>query len=377
MRIALICNEYPPRQHGGIGTFVCSVAPALAAAGHDVEVVELGGRAGVEDRGGIRVRTVPSAGRFKGAWLIDRWRLKFACERGGYDIVETPDFEGWLPWGLGGPVVVSRLHLSSSARCIADGVRPRRALVWRERSTLRRSDGWIAVSGASLASVGQTFPGLAPRPYRKVFCPLNVEAAGPGCAEIDGPFLLFAGYVARSKGADRLARVVRPVLEAYPTLRLVLAGRVLDADGEVEGMRKVVCRELGPAAASRCDFLGFVERARLHSLMRRAVAFVFPSRLETFGLVAGEAMMLGCPVVLPREPPFTEYVRDEETGLLCLGDAEWSAAVLRLVADEHLRIRLGRAGKLAAESDFSLETCVRETTQFYEQLLGAKRRLGK
>jgi glycogen synthase len=40
MKIGFFCNEYPPRPHGGIGTFVHTLAPALAQAGHAVTVVE-------------------------------------------------------------------------------------------------------------------------------------------------------------------------------------------------------------------------------------------------------------------------------------------------------------------------------------------------
>lgn len=372
MRVAFICNEYPPRPHGGIGTFVRTLAPALIERGLSVDVVELGEAPGVAERCGVRVVTVGMGRRHKGAWILDRWRLKRYLERACYDAVEAPDFEGLVPWGLTNTALVSRLHLSSSARCIAEGVTPRRTLRWRERATLSKSDGWIAVSQASLRSTELTFPGIATPQCRTIFCPLHVEPENDTCPRVPSPFLLFAGYVSRSKGADRLARVVRPVLEEHPSLRLVYAGTITDAGGVRRGMREVVLGALGPVAAERCDLLGFVERSSLHGMMRQALALVFPSPLETFGLVAGEAMMVGCPVLLPREPPFTEYVRDEETGLLCDDDASWTHAVRRIVRDGHLRERLGQAGQRAATARFSVARCAADTIEFYRHLLLAR-----
>ena len=39
MKIVFVCNEYPPRPHGGIGTFVHTIARALLQKGHQVTVV--------------------------------------------------------------------------------------------------------------------------------------------------------------------------------------------------------------------------------------------------------------------------------------------------------------------------------------------------
>src|SRR4051794_25128468 len=42
MKIGLICMESPPLPHGGIGTFAGTYARALATAGREVTVIEMG-----------------------------------------------------------------------------------------------------------------------------------------------------------------------------------------------------------------------------------------------------------------------------------------------------------------------------------------------
>lgn len=56
-----------------------------------------------------------------------------------------------------------------------------------------------------------------------------------------------------------------------------------------------------PAEMSRkITFLGQVEHGRIIDYLRQAVFCVFPSRWEAYGIVCLEAMMMGCPVLIPR-----------------------------------------------------------------------------
>lgn len=54
----------------------------------------------------------------------------------------------------------------------------------------------------------------------------------------------------------------------------------------------------------------------VHSLYARSDVLLFPSHMDTYGVVVGEAMGHGLPVVAPRHLALTELVRDEESGLL-------------------------------------------------------------
>lgn len=376
MRVFFVCNEYPPRQHGGIGSFLGALCPVLVRRDVDVTVVQFGLDSGETWREGVRVVQVPLSVKFPGSWLIDRMRLRDALLRMSkpLDVVEVHDFEGYLPFGLKHRLVVARLQLSSTARTLMDGHKPRLSVRWRERRTLAAADAWIGVSRYAVINTNRTFPRLTGKPTRIVYNPSVVEVT-----TVEVPrerFVLFAGYVSRSKGADRLARVMKPVMERLPDVRLVFAGRVLPYDA-TRDTREAVTSELGLELSKRCEFLGFVSRAELHQLMARAACFGFPSTLEMFPLVVGEAMLQGCPVVLPAEPPFDEYVRDPSTGILCSTDAEWSAALERLLIDREFAQQIGRSGRQFVLDSFSIERCANETLAFYEHLLTQRRGGGR
>src|SRR5256884_6130056 len=65
VRIALVSREFPPtRQAGGIATYTEKTARALAAAGHDVEVITEAHPEAPSDEmhGSLRVRRLPDPG---------------------------------------------------------------------------------------------------------------------------------------------------------------------------------------------------------------------------------------------------------------------------------------------------------------------------
>ncbi len=142
MRIALLCNEYPPAPHGGIGTFVKTFAHGLVDAGHHLTVVGMGEEdARWQDRSVSVI--VLSSSRLRGmAWLLNRRKLtkflEYQAKAEAFDLVEVPDFQGWLPFGLHSCPAVVRLHLSytSIARQQRSWVRP--TLSWCEKQTLRK-----------------------------------------------------------------------------------------------------------------------------------------------------------------------------------------------------------------------------------------------
>jgi glycosyltransferase involved in cell wall biosynthesis len=82
-----------------------------------------------------------------------------------------------------------------------------------------------------------------------------------------------------------------------------------------------------------------------------------------------EAMAAGVPVIVPRRPPFTEYVPERAAAFT---DAESSLdiarALLELYRDAELRARLGAAGPSVA-SAFSWERSAREHARIYERAL--------
>ena len=147
------------------------------------------------------------------------------------------------------------------------------------------------------------------------------------------PFVLFLGQAQPHKNADLVWRIA-PELDAQG-LDVYVAGN-LDADA--------VAR-LAPAVPGNIRLLGRVTDDDLAKLMASAACFLFPSRIEGFGLPAVEAMARGCPVVASSAPCMPEVCADGALFAAPDDAGQWLAQVMRIVRDPALRSDLIRAGR--------------------------------
>jgi glycosyltransferase involved in cell wall biosynthesis len=79
-------------------------------------------------------------------------------------------------------------------------------------------------------------------------------------------------------------------------------------------------------------------------------------------------MSAGIPVVASRVGGLPEAVVDGETGLLVDDDGE--AAITRLLGDEQLAARLGRAGRERYRAMFTVDRMVEATLAVYREVVG-------
>ncbi len=108
---------------------------------------------------------------------------------------------------------------------------------------------------------------------------------------IQKPFLLYVGSLYPHKNATLLLKMLQE-WPAAPQLVVVAARSVFRDRFWQEAQRMGV--------AKKVLLVGFVEDNVLAELYRQALALVFPSRLEGFGLPGLEAMARGCPVIAAR-----------------------------------------------------------------------------
>jgi L-malate glycosyltransferase len=164
------------------------------------------------------------------------------------------------------------------------------------------------------------------------------------------------------KRVTDLVGAVAQVGTRHPEVHLVVVGSGPD-------------RELMEEAARRSGYGGHI-----HFVGRHVPAddyygifdvFALASSREAFGLVAAEAMRAGLPVVATAVGGLGEIVLDGETGSLVppSAPAQLAAALERLVADAALRRRMGEAGRVRADQDYSVERYVSDVEQLYRDVL--------
>ena len=149
------------------------------------------------------------------------------------------------------------------------------------------------------------------------------------------PYFLFLGNIEPRKNLLML-------LKAFSQANLDQTELVLA--GQKAWLWKDIVRSLGALRLeSRVRLLDYVPDEDLPALMQSALAFVYPSRMEGFGLPVLEAMASGTAVVVSRIEPLTSLVGD--AGWIADVDNvdQWRSALEEAWRDEEKRRGPGRA----------------------------------
>ncbi|HMO58105.1 MAG TPA: glycosyltransferase family 1 protein [Roseiflexaceae bacterium] len=168
------------------------------------------------------------------------------------------------------------------------------------------------------------------------------------------PYLLYVGTVQPRKNLLRLIEALALVGRNRPTPRLLIAGR----RGWLAAPIEHHAANLG--IADRVVFTGYVADDDLPALYAGALAFLFPSLYEGFGMPVLEAMASGTPVLTARSSALPEVAGDAAL-LVDPHDTTAIAEGIRMLLDEPaLRQALRQAGRARA-AQFTWEACAAAT----------------
>jgi len=171
----------------------------------------------------------------------------------------------------------------------------------------------------------------------------------------DAPVVGIVSRLFKWKGHAQLVQAMATVRQSLPEARLVIVGeddpRADPGSGSFREQLEAQAAQLG--LADRVSFTGF--RTDVARLMASFDVFAHPSWEEPFGMVFLEAGAMERPVVCWASGGAPEVIVDGETGLLVeRGSISGLAnALVSLLRDPALRVRMGKAGRLRAETVFS------------------------
>jgi len=225
-------------------------------------------------------------------------------------------------------------------------------LLWRRLAYDRAAERATVVVTDSEFSKRQICETLSVTPERVVVAHLAVDhrAYAPDPSPLDEEvaarlklpdrFLLYPAGFWPHKNHRRLIEAFARVGER--TVALLFTGTATPLLGELTALAE----RLG--VGERVRYLGFVADRDLPSLYRRALAVVFPSLYEGFGLPPLEAMACGTPVAASKAGSLGEVLGRAALELDPEDPAQMATALERLVGDERLRAELAEAGRARA-----------------------------
>jgi glycogen synthase len=233
------------------------------------------------------------------------------------------------------------------------------------RAAVRRASAVTGCSQFVLHDAEERF-GLPPEKAQVVFNGVELAEVEPEPVSVPfARFVLGLGRVVRKKGFDLLLEAFCGVRQRFPDVGLVIAG-----DGPERSHLEEHARRLGLEAGVHLP--GALDRRQVAWAMATADAFVMPSRVEPFGIVALEAWRAGCPLVVSSVGGAPEVVRDGVDGLVRdpLDTRALGAAIAGLLADGELRRTLAANG-LARVKQFDWAVIVERYLEVYRRIRAA------
>lgn len=393
MRIALLTREYPPETAwGGIGTHYAAFAAALRDAGCEVEVFVQGvHRQEVSWQDSVLVhRIVPrhwivgprSGGELGGGGLgtIGLFALALArafraafCERHAeqpFDVVDSHEHLGVaaLIYKPGATVLtVARYQTpydSFVTRRMANWPRSR-IVRYLEKRMIVNARARVATSHSIEHLVREDFPSAPPA---DAIIPNMSSVAVPDGSPlaVKEPLLIFVGRLMPGhKNPDMAAEAFVRLAGAHPGWRIEFAGNdIATGVGRTMWGR---CEEILSAFPGRFHYHGVLAPEDLRHLYRRASILIMPSRIESYGLVALEAMSHGCVPVVADGTALPEVVGDGGV-VFRRGDLDALVKALGDLLSDPERVRsLSELGMAETRRRYAPMAIVRENLSFFER----------
>jgi glycosyltransferase involved in cell wall biosynthesis len=362
MRIGIYAPNMATPAPSGVERYITELLRALAKrpTAHEIALITDSPDLPVP-AGGRRV-PVKSMGRGARLWF-DHCRLARLAREERFDLLHCT--KSFVPSDLDCPSVATVYDVIFLRR---SGLYP---FWWRAywkralRASVTRATAVVAISEFTAREVESLLPGskgkVHPVPTGvnpASFAPTDEVARGfRQSRAISSPYFLTVGNLTRRKNLPVL-------LDAFATIRaesgasLVLAGAAEFGAEEVLGRLR--------RGETGVTYLGRVSDPELAALYQGALAFVYPSSEEGFGLPVLEAMASGIPVVTTTGGALPEAVGD--AGLLVAPGSvsELARAMRRLLEDGSLRADLVRKGARRV-AEHSWDRTAQETARVYEK----------
>jgi L-malate glycosyltransferase len=361
-----IAGVDPELGFGGGETQVLGLTLALAAAGHDAELIcDPAGRLW-ERAADVGIRRHPL--RIRNAVDISAAiRLRGILKRERYDVVHFH---------------TSRAHsMAPLVRGFAPALFVTRRMDYRPNRIFapylfeRAVDCVVAISGGvadSLAAAGVDRARVTVVPSGvecERFRPPSADERARARAKFgvgDGEIAIAAvGALESRKGHRYLIEAVATLAKSGMALKCFIAG-----DGSIRADLERKIAESG--CAGRVAMLGRIEDTR--EILWAADIFAMPSLNEGLGVAALEAMASGLPTIASAVGGLREVVEHDLSGILVepARPDEIGSAIAWLEKSAELRTKMGVAARARVEDNYSMDSMARRTLELYRAALEKK-----
>lgn len=376
MHLCYLTNEYPkPGQpHGGIGSFLKVICPALAKEGHKVTVINgTDGEREVVEREGVTIIYTPFSYKRGLAWYhnysaVDR-EIETLHQNNPIDIVEGSELSFAFITKRNDIAYIIRLH--GGHHFFAEGEN-RKINLWKgyqEKRSFKKADGFIGVSDYVVQHTSKLLS-LNNKPVQVIMYPINLGMfEGQDFSKIEPYSLVFAGTLIEKKGIRQLCLAMESVVKAFPQAVLHVYGRDWN-DAKGKSYLSYLKSQFSPAILNHVLFHGPVDQKDLPEIYAKANCCIFPSHIETLGLVAPEAMAMKRAVIYTSLGPGPEVVEHGISGWLCdpLSPLSIAQQIIDVFSDPIEMQKRAIAGQIKVNQQFNIKNILPQNLEFYQKV---------
>ncbi len=375
MHICFISSEYPLWQSGGVGSFLQTFGRGLVKMNHKVTIVGIGASDKEEhiDDEGVSIYRLPKSNVPFGKFLVNTKRInnkiKVIHQQDPIHIVESAELGLAFIKKIPSVKYVVRLHGGHHFFSESENRKVHWWQGFKEKTSFKNADGFIAVSEYVKSHTAKylSYHGC---PVEIINYPIDIVKFAPlPEVSVDTNNITFAGTVCEKKGIRQLVMAMEELRKEYPNLHLNVYGRdwfFKDGSSYIE-MLKTKYQSIVDACVT---FHGVIPFDQLPQKYAEAYVCVFPSHMETQGLVAPEAMAMEKPVVFSILGPGPETIEDYKTGLLC--DPHDVADIVEKVkwflSNSDKMETIGKQAKVFVHKKFNPEVIINRNIEFYKHI---------
>lgn len=380
MHICFLTSEYPKEgfPHGGLGSFTKTMAEALTQKGIQVSVVGLNYNAINETQqlNGVTIIRVKKS-KVKGlAWFFNSIAIATTIanlhKKKPINSIEGAELSfAFLP-KIKDIKYVIRLHGGHHFFAEAENREINKWKGFQEKRSFKKADAFISVSNYVKTHTAN-YLSYHNKPIEVIFNPISSLLFQPQKSEIEKNNITFAGTICEKKGVRQLIQAFPFIKEKFPNAILNIYGRdwfFPDGSSYVKMLQETELPQLGDVSKD-VIFHGAISYEKIPNAYAKAAVCVFPSHMETLGLVAPEAMAMEKAVVFTKLGPGPEVITHNETGLLCNPHEPTDIAnkVIQILDNEDLAHQLGKKARIKALEQFEITNLVLKNISFYNKII--------
>jgi len=380
MHLCLITHEYPKAgfAHGGIGSFIKTLAPKLVEKGVMVSVVGLSydfKEEYQEDRG-VRIYRIGFPNIKKVGWYFAMRAMNKIIAQIHYensiDIVESAELDLAFLKKLPGIKYVIRLHGGHHFFAESENRKINFIKGLQEKSSFKKADAFIAVSNYVKVKTNE-FLSYNNKLVELINYPIDINFFTPKISAVKKFSIIFIGSVCEKKGVRQLIQSFPIVKEKFPDATLEIYGRdwfYPNGKSYIELLQDMEIPKLGNINKD-IHFHGVVNYETIPEVYAQAQVCVFPSHMETQGLVSLEAMAMEKLVIFTNQGPGLETIIHQENGLLCnpFSPEDIADKICWVFSNEEKVKKMESRARTFVLEKFSSEAIVKKNLDFYKSLL--------